>query len=256
MDVPNCKDWNKLRKRMIGRYSQPVENDTIFSSIFIEYIIGTLSTDPVIQRQNRRFVSSFNNLVKRVLKDSDKSLHHKIKSKIKNIFITGDNDVQGGNSDFKNGINELLAIDYFNQCGDVRITEIEKPLYNGKSIDLVIKHNSGDTIGVEMFTMQNIGTQRQKDNKSMSDFLFERINKKYYDKVTGLSQINELDNLLIMPIVEFSDGLENLKFGYPSQISTPIMCSHLNRDKDGEWEVVLSEINMYLETRRAGNVNE
>ena len=164
--------------------------------------------------------------------------------------------MQGGNSDFKNGINELLAIDYFNQCGDVRITEIEKPLYNGKSIDLVIKHNSGDTIGVEMFTMQNIGTQRQKDNKSMSDFLFERINKKYYDKVTGLSQINELDNLLIMPIVEFSDGLENLKFGYPSQISTPIMCSHLNRDKDGEWEVVLSEINMYLETRRAGNVNE
>lgn len=247
------KEWNNLKNRIIKRISQVAKDETISSYIFIDYVIGVKSTNPDVRNHSKKFVESFNKLAKRIMDESEKSLHQKIEIVFKNLFITGDNDMCGGNSDFKNRLNELLTIDYFNQCDNVKIIEIEKPLINKKTVDIILKHKSGDIIGVEILTLQNIDPFKQQDNESMTDFLFARIKKKYEDKTKGLVKIDDLDNLLILPIVEYADGLETYKFTYDSQLSTPIMCSHLNNN-NGDCEMVLSEINQYLENLHTRNV--
>lgn len=246
MALLNTKEWNNLKNRIIKRISPVAKDDTISSYIFIDYVIGVKSTNPDVRNHSKKFVESFNKLAKRIMDESEKSLHQKIEIVFKNLFITGDDDMCGGNSDFKNRLNELLTIDYFNQCDNVQIIEIEKPLINKKTVDIILKHKYGDIIGVEILTLQNIDPFKQQDNESMADFLFGRIKKKYEDKTKGLVKIDDLDNLLILPIVEYADGLETYKFTYDSQLSTPIMCSHLNYN-NGDCEMVLSEINQYLE---------
>lgn len=253
MALLNTKEWNNLKNRIIKRISPVAKDDTISSYIFIDYVIGVKSTNPDVRNYSKKFVESFNKLAKRIMDESEKSLHQKIEIVFKNLFITGDDDMCGGNSDFKNRLNELLTIDYFNQCDNVQIIEIEKPLINKKTVDIILKHKYGDIIGVEILTLQNIDPFKQQDNESMADFLFGRIKKKYEDKTKGLVKIDDLDNLLILPIVEYADGLETYKFTYDSQLSTPIMCSHLNYN-NGDCEMVLSEINQYLENLHTRNV--
>lgn len=253
MALLNTKEWNNLKNRIIKRISPVAKDDTISSYIFIDYVIGVKSTNPDVRNHSKKFVESFNKLAKRIMDESEKSLHQKIEIVFKNLFITGDDDMCGGNSDFKNRLNELLTIDYFNQCDNVQIIEIEKPLVNKKTVDIILKHKYGDIIGVEILTLQNIDPFKQQDNESMADFLFGRIKKKYEDKTKGLVKIDDLDNLLILPIVEYADGLETYKFTYDSQLSTPIMCSHLNYN-NGDCEMVLSEINQYLENLHTRNV--
>lgn len=253
MALLNTKEWNNLKNRIIKRISPVAKDDTISSYIFIDYVIGVKSTNPDVRNHSKKFVESFNKLAKRIMDESEKSLHQKIEIVFKNLFITGDDDMCGGNSDFKNRLNELLTIDYFNQCDNVQIIEIEKPLINKKTVDIILKHKYDDIIGVEILTLQNIDPFKQQDNESMADFLFGRIKKKYEDKTKGLVKIDDLDNLLILPIVEYADGLETYKFTYDSQLSTPIMCSHLNYN-NGDCEMVLSEINQYLENLHTRNV--
>lgn len=253
MALLNTKEWKNLKNRIIKRISPVAKDDTISSYIFIDYVIGVKSTNPDVRNHSKKFVESFNKLAKRIMDESEKSLHQKIEIVFKNLFITGDDDMCGGNSDFKNRLNELLTIDYFNQCDNVQIIEIEKPLINKKTVDIILKHKYGDIIGVEILTLQNIDPFKQQDNESMADFLFGRIKKKYEDKTKGLVKIDDLDNLLILPIVEYADGLETYKFTYDSQLSTPIMCSHLNYN-NGDCEMVLSEINQYLENLHTRNV--
>ena len=255
MDILKPREWDKINKLLIDRLSKPNNCKIITSNIFIEYVVIHKCSNSQPNDKYDRWIEAFNNLVDRVLKDSDKTLHNKIEDIIRNLFTTGDNDMFGGNSDFKNRLNELLAIDYFNQCDKVKIIEIEKKLANNKSIDLILRNSSGKTIGVEILTLQKIDPQKQEDDESMSEFLLGRIKKKYDDKIKDLNEINDLDNLYIMPIVEYAVGLERFKFPTNMQYATHIMCSHLNNNGN-KWEMIISNINQYLAMRREGKIDE
>ena len=254
MDILKPREWNRIQKLLKDRLSKPNNDKIIKSSIFIEYVIHKCSNLEPNDKYDR-WIEAFNNLVDRVLKDSDETLHNKIEDIIRNLFTTGDNDMFGKNSDFKNRLNELLAIDYINQSDGVSIIEIEKKLANKKSIDLILRNSSGKTIGVEILTLQNIDPQKQEDDESMSEFLLGRIKKKYDDKIIDLNEINDLDNLYIMPIVEYADGLERFNFPTNMQYATHIMCPHLNNNGN-KWEMRISNINQYLAMRREGKIDE
>lgn len=254
MDILEPSDWSRIQKLLIKRLSKSNKGQTITSSTFIDIVIHKFSnTKP--NDEYVRWMDAFNNLVDRILKKTDKKLHKKIEDIIRNLFITGDNDMFGRNSDFKNRLNELLAIDYFNQYDGVSIIEIEKKLANKKSIDLILRNSSGKTIGVEILTLQNIDPQKQEDDKSLSEFLLGRIKKKYDDKIKDLNEINDLDNLYIMPIVEYADGLERFNFPTNMQYATHIMCPHLNNNGN-KWEMRILDINQYLAIRREGKIDE
>lgn len=254
MDILKPREWDKIKKLLKDRLSKLDKGEIITSSIFIDYVIHKIyNLKP--NDKYERWIDAFNDLVDRVLKDSDETLHNKIEDIIRNLFTTGDNDMFGGNSDFKNRLNELLAIDYFNQCDKVKIIEIEKKLANNKSIDLILRNSSGKTIGVEILTLQKIDPQKQEDDESMSEFLLGRIKKKYDDKIKDLNEINDLDNLYILPIVEYADGLERFNFPTNMQYATPIMCPHLNY-YGSKMEIRISDINQYLAIRREGKIDE
>lgn len=255
MDILKPREWDKINKLLIDRLSKPNNCKIITSNIFIEYVVIHKCSNSQPNDKYDRWIEAFNNLVDRVLKDSDKTLHNKIEDIIRNLFTTGDNDMFGGNSDFKNRLNELLAIDYFNQCDKVKIIEIEKKLANNKSIDLILRNSYGKTIGVEILTLQKIDPQKQEDDESMSEFLLGRIKKKYDDKIKDLNEINDLDNLYIMPIVEYAVGLERFNFPTNMQYATPIMCPHLNY-YGSKMEMRISDINQYLAIRREGKIDE
>lgn len=108
MALLNTKEWNNLKNRIIKRISPVAKDDTISSYIFIDYVIGVKSTNSDVRNHSKKFVESFNKLAKRIMDESEKSLHQKIEIVFKNLFITGDDDMCGGNSDFKNRLNELL----------------------------------------------------------------------------------------------------------------------------------------------------
>ena len=254
MDILEPSDWSRIQKLLIKRLSKSNKGQTITSSTFIDIVIHKFSNTKPNDEYVRR-MDAFNNLVNRILKKTDKKLHKKIEDIIRNLFITGDNDMFGRNSDFKNRLNELLAIDYFNQYDGVSIIEIEKKLANKKSIDLILRNSSGKTIGVEILTLQNIDPQKQEDDKSLSEFLLGRIKKKYDDKIKDLNEINDLDNLYIMPIVEYADGLERFNFPTNMQYATHIMCPHLNNNGN-KWEMRILDINQYLAIRREGKIDE
>lgn len=254
MDILKPREWDRIRKLLKDRLSKLAKGEIITSSIFIDYVIHKFYNSKLNDKYER-WIDAFNDLVDRVLKDSDETLHNKIEDIIRNLFTTGDNDMFGGNSDFKNRQNELLAIDYFNQCDKVKIIEIEKKLANNKSIDLILRNSSGKTIGVEILTLQKIDPQKQEDDESMSEFLLGRIKKKYDDKIKDLNEINDLDNLYIMPIVEYAVGLERFNFPTNMQYATHIMCSHLNNNEN-KWEMIISNINQYLAMRREGKIDE
>ncbi|WP_308395914.1 hypothetical protein [Prevotella sp.] len=254
MDILKPREWDKIKKHLKDRLSKLDKGEIITSSIFIDYVIHKIyNLKP--NDKYERWIDVFNDLVDRVLKDSDETLHNKIEDIIRNLFTTGDNNMFGGNSDFKNRLNELLAIDYFNQCDKVKIIEIEKKLANNKSIDLILRNSSGKTIGVEILTLQNIDPQKQEDDESMSDFIWERIKRKYEDKTKQLTEIKDLEDLLIMPIVEYAEGLEKFNFPTNMQYATHIMCSHLNNNGN-KWEMIISNINQYLAMRREGKIDE
>ena len=255
MDILKPREWDKINKLLIDRLSKPNNCKIITSNIFIEYVVIHKCSNSQPNDKYDRWIEAFNNLVDRVLKDSDKTLHNKIEDIIRNLFTTGDNDMFGGNSDFKNRLNELLAIDYFNLCDKVKIIEIEKKLANNKSIDLILRNSYGKTIGVEILTLQKIDPQKQEDDESMSEFLLGRIKKKYDDKIKDLNEINDLDNLYIMPIVEYAVGLERFNFPTNMQYATPIMCPHLNY-YGSKMEMRISDINQYLAIRREGKIDE
>lgn len=254
MDILEPSDWSRIQKLLIKRLSKSNKSQTITSSTFIDIVIHKFSNTKPNDKYDR-WIEAFNNLVDRVLKDSDETLRNKIEDIIRNLFTTGDNDMCGKNSDFKNRLNELLAIDYFNQYDGVSIIEIEKKLANKKSIDLILRNSSGKTIGVEILTLQNIDPQKQEDDESMSEFLLGRIKKKYDDKIKDLNEINDLDNLYIMLIVEYADGLERFNFPTNMQYATHIMCPHLNNNGN-KWEMRISDINQYLAIRREGKIDE
>lgn len=108
---------------------------------------------------------------------------------------------------------------------------------------------------MEILTLQKIDPQKQEDDESMSEFLLGRIKKKYDDKIKNLNEINDLDNLYIMPIVEYAVGLERFNFPTNMQYATHIMCSHLNNNGN-KWEMIISNINQYLAMRREGKIDE
>lgn len=254
MDILEPRDWSRIQKLLIKRLSKSNKGQTITSSTFIDIVIHKFSnTKP--NDEYVRWIDAFNNLVDRILKNTDEKLHKKIEDIIRNLFTTSDNDMFGRNSDFKNRLNELLAIDYFNQCDKVTIIEIEKKLANNKSIDLILRNSSGKTIGVEILTLQNIHPQKQEDDKSMSEFILERIKRKYEDKTKQLMEIKDLEDLLIMPIVEYANGLERFNFPTNMQYATPIMCPHLNY-YGSKLEMRISDINQYLAIRREGKIDE
>lgn len=254
MDILEPRDWSRIQKLLIKRLSKSNKGQTITSSTFIDIVIHKFSnTKP--NDEYVRWIDAFNNLVDRILKNTDEKLHKKIEDIIRNLFTTSDNDMFGRNSDFKNRLNELLAIDYFNQCDKVTIIEIEKKLDNGKSIDLILRNSFGKTIGVEILTLQNIHPQKQEDDKSMSEFILERIKRKYEDKTKQLMEIKDLEDLLIMPIVEYANGLERFNFPTNMQYATPIMCPHLNY-YGSKLEMRISDINQYLAIRREGKIDE
>ena len=70
--------------------SKPNNDKIIKSSIFIEYVIHKCSNLEPNDKYDR-WIEAFNNLVDRVLKDSDETLHNKIEDIIRNLFTTGFN---------------------------------------------------------------------------------------------------------------------------------------------------------------------
>lgn len=248
ISILSKKEWKKLNQSYARRYSAMKEFDTLNSSFFIDYAIGCRCSDETFKESCIRFIEALNNEIEITMNfcNQHPQFRNQIVSIITQMFITGDVDPTSGNSDFKNRLNELIAFNYLTNSDNLDLVSIEEPLINGKSIDFYFHHRIDNiNVGFEIFTLQNVDSSLQEDDESMTEFLNQRIKRKYDDKTEGLKSLGNIDNLFIMPIVEYKEGMENFNLHSSLEYSTPIMTSALFND-GSKWSMELQEINSYL----------
>ena len=159
------------------------------------------------------------------------------------------------NSDFKNTLNELLVFNFLCNCENIEVVQIETKLENGKSIDYVVWHKvDNKRIGYEVVTLQNVNPEKQDDNESMKVFLNARLEQKYKDKTKELSEIEDLDDLRIFPIIEDQGGLEKFDYEIYSDISCTFYIPIFGREEDGTYKICLLSAQEYFKKCREGAV--
>lgn len=256
-NILSVGDWDKLKKSYSKRYSNITVSNCLSSLYFIDYVIGKESANDAYSTHCKGFISALNHEIEIAMRHCGQKpkLEKDITEMIRQMFITGDVDPTTGNSDFKNRLNELVVFNYLSNCDNIEVCSIEEPLENGKSVDFLVYHKiEKKNIGYEIVTMQNVDPTLQEDSVSMTQFLDDRIRRKYDDKINGLRSTGNIDKIYIMPIVEYKKGLEKFNMTSSLGYSTPIMTSDLFCN-DNSFSIELRCLNDFLNKVRCGEIN-
>ena len=161
-----------------------------------------------------------------------------IRQIVKGLIITMDEEPSSNNSDYRNRLNELLVFNWLNECENIRLTDVAYPLGNNNDCDFRCIHEDGTELLIEVMTIHNIDLSKQDNSETFSDFINQKVQKKYNDKLKGEAQIN---NFRILPIIEFVDGLSDFAPILDSKIALPPQ-TVIKNVIDGEREMLLTPI--------------
>lgn len=102
---------------------------------------------------------------------------------------------------------------------NIKVSYIEKDLGNGKKCDFECQHiDDGSILLFDVLSINNLKIEKQDDSKTFSDFINQKIKEKYEEKTQDIST---LPNLKIIPILEFTEGLEAFKITVDDNVATP-----------------------------------
>lgn len=197
------------------------QQKTVTSSCFFDEFASSFST--------REQAKDFNDLticIAKVVKTAlcnavshpNGSVHSKIKRTIKDLFVTMDKKPSSNNSDYRNRLNELLVFNWLSECENIEITDVAYRLDNGKDCDFMCKHKDGTNLLIEVMSINNIDLSKQDNAETFSKLIGNKVQTKYKDKTNRLDDIN---NLRIMPIIKYVEGIEDFAPTLDSTISLP-----------------------------------
>lgn len=250
------KDWNKIEREYAKRLDCLQEGILVPKSL-IDFVIASIhpKQDEIAQHY-KQWICALNDMIDEAIGFSSKSqiLTKQINKKITDL-LTDIESIDTPNSDFKNILNELQVFNYLSECENIEVEQIEMKIESGKKIDYVVKVKSDKKrIGIEIMTMQGIRADKQDDDNSMNKFIIERIEKKYKDKVRDLTEIKELDNLLIFPIIEDQDGLEQFSLDISCEVSYPPHVPALKKGESGKCHFCLIPAKDYTTSKKDNEI--
>lgn len=250
-------DWKNLQKKMVKRLeSAKSVEDIVKSGIFIDNVLLCFCSNLVVKKNRKQFIDAFNKAVTLAQSYAGSQFEKKVTDLLKSIYREGDGSISVSNSAYKNYLHELLVFNYLSNCKNVEVIDIERKIENGNSVDFVVRKDNKD-IGFEVVTLQGIDPSKQDDDNTMGDFIYDRLKNKYLCKTKGLGEINNLDQLYIIPVIEYHNGMENFKMDYTFKehlFFYPIMTPWLHQ-VEGEWCMELCSMKDYLETIRKKGLN-
>lgn len=194
--------------------------------------------------QSKEFIEEINFIgssIKKALNfansTGDMKIYNKIKKIIKELIITMDEDPSSKNPDYRNRVNEIITFNMLMECDEVDVTDIAYKLGNGKDCDFRCISKDGSELLIEVMSIHNIDLNKQDDAKTFSDFIKKKIHKKYDDKTKGL--LNPIDNLRILPILEYNERIADFNPTIDSQISLSAFTVIKNRTEEKEECILL-----------------
>lgn len=258
--IPNMgnlkgKDWKKIEREYAKRLDCLKEGILVSKSL-IDFAIASMHPKQDATAQHyKQWICALNDMIDEAIEFSSKSqILKQINKKITDL-LTDIENIDTPNSDFKNILNELLVFNYLSEYENIEVEQIEMKIESGKKIDYVVKVKSDKKrIGIEIMTMQGIRADRQDDDNSMNKFIIERIEKKYKDKVRDLTEITELDNLLIFPIIEDQDGLEQFSLDISCEVSYPPHVPALKKGESGKCHFCLIPAKDYTTSKKDNEI--
>lgn len=149
---------------------------------------------------------------------NNESIVKGVKDIIKQMIITLDLDILANNPDYRNRLNELLVFNWLCECENLTITDIAYPLGNGRDCDFRCFHKDGSEHLIEVVSIQNIDLSKQDDAATFSEFINNKVKKKYADKTKDL---RDVPNIKILPILDYVNGLTDFAPTLDKTISLP-----------------------------------
>lgn len=221
------KELQNLKKKYIAKLEALFEAGQKLITgpcLFDEYIsaCGTI-------HHSKEFIEEINCIrfsLKKVLAYANSmgniGILHKIKQIIKELIITMDEDPSSKNPDYRNRFHELLVFNMLMECDNVEVTDIGYKLGTGKNskdCDFRCITKDGKELLIEVMSIHNIDFTKQDDDSSFSEFINNKVIKKYEDKTKGLTLT---DNLRILPIIKYNEQLLNFIPSLNPEFSLPL----------------------------------
>lgn len=220
-NVINKKELRSFRKNFAEKYKNLCESnaDVITSSCLLERFVCSFNSNQEAVEFKSEIASIAATIEKALsIPTVDGQFTKKIQDIVKNMIITLEANPLSRNNDYRNRLNEILVYIWLSECENIKVTFIERKLDNGKSCDFECKHTDGTTLLFDVYSINNLQVEKQEDSNTFSNFINQKVEKKFDDKTKNLSV---LPNLRIIPVLEYTEGLETFDITVNGKLATP-----------------------------------
>lgn len=250
-EIVSIKDSTKFGKKYAKRYKSLCnsQQDHIKSPCLFDEFVSS-------QGNNNRKLEFYDEIILitetiKLALNNALSLHRDsiingVKEIIRQMIITLDLDSFANNPDYRNRLNELLVFNWLFECENFTITDIAYPLENGKDCDFRCLHKDGSEFLIEVVSIQNIDLSKQDNAETFSEFINEKVVKKYADKTKNL---RDVPNLKILPILDYVNGLTDFAPTLDRTISLPPF-TVVKNTIEGNNEILLTTINNLISNQQ------
>lgn len=250
-EIVAIRDVKKFAKNYARRYELLCDSKQGFikSPCLLDEFVSSLGNN----RQKLAFYEEVNMIVGiiQVALNNANSLNSEsivngVKDIIKQMIITLDLNILANNPDYRNRLNELLVFNWLCECENLTITDISYPLGNGKDCDFRCIHRDGSEHLIEVVSIQNIDLSKQDNAATFSEFINDKVKKKYADKTKDL---RDVPNIKILPILDYVNDLTDFAPTLDKTISLPPFTVVKNTN-EGNNEILLTTINNLISNQQ------
>lgn len=252
------KELTKMGVKYAAKYKALCDSqqEIITSACFFDEFISSLGNGNQA-KDFKEMVNGIGDVIKiaqkHAINNRNQSVFTKIKQTIKDMIVTMDESPLSNNSDYRNRLNELLVFNWLSECENIKVISIEKKLENGKSCDFECQHKDGTIVLLEVLSINNLNVNKQDDSKTFSAFINSKVKDKFNDKTNRLSFI---PNIKIIPILEYTEGLENFKITVNDKFSLKPFTVVKNKIDESN-EIYLGDLEeisqQFLQQKRTNN---
>lgn len=174
------------------------------------------------------------------------SIINNVKGIVRQMILTLEFNTLANNPDFRNRLNELLVFNWLFECEHITITDIAYPLGNGKDCDFRCFHEDGTELLIEVVSIQNIDLSKQDNAETFSEFIKNKVEKKYADKTKKLKVDT---NMKILPILDYVNGIKEFAPTLDKTISLPPF-TVVKNNINGTSEILLTTIESLISNQQ------
>ena len=242
-EIVTIKDQAKFTRKYSKRFRLLCESPQgqLTSPCLFDEFVASLGEDSYklkFQDEIKIIAATVKLALNNALSFNNDSIIKGIKDIVRQMIITLDLNPTANNPDYRNRLNELLVFNWLCECGNIKVADVAYQLGNGKDCDFRCYHKDGTELLIEVVSIQNIDLSKQDNAQTFSEFINEKVEKKYADKTKDL---RDVPNLRILPILDFAKRITEFVLILDMTISFPPF-TVVKNTIDGKIEILLTSM--------------